>query len=102
MMKCVFAGFSAFHLSAAVAVVPERSANLRSPVRRLAGASDAVETKAVKSRPSEVFVCRGVGDMKESDYIGMGQVWSRYASEKIITGASPLLYRIQPDGKFDS
>jgi hypothetical protein len=40
--------------------------------------------------------------MKESDYQGLGEVWGRYASEKIITGTSPLLYRIMPDGKFDS
>lgn len=40
--------------------------------------------------------------MKEGDFEGMGNVWSRYASEKVITGTSPLLYRIMPDGKFDS
>lgn len=102
MSKYVFAVFSAFHLAAALSVVPERAPNLRSPVRRLAGASVAVETKKVAAKASEVVVCRGVGDMKESDYIGMGKVWDRYAAEKIITGTSPLLYRIQPDGKFDS
>lgn len=40
--------------------------------------------------------------MKEADFKAMGEVWSRYASEKIITGTSPLLYRIMPDGKFDT
>jgi hypothetical protein len=86
MAKYVFGAFLGFRLSDALSVQPESVAQ----ARRLAKAS--VER--------EVVVCRGVGDMKEEDFKAMGEVWTRYASEGIITGTSPLLYRILPDGKF--
>jgi len=40
--------------------------------------------------------------MNKEDFKAMGKAWARYASEGIITGTSPLLYRILPDGKFAS
>eukprot|EP00928_Gymnodinium_smaydae_P041083 TRINITY_DN27816_c0_g2_i1.p1 TRINITY_DN27816_c0_g2~~TRINITY_DN27816_c0_g2_i1.p1 ORF type:complete len:401 (-),score=64.58 TRINITY_DN27816_c0_g2_i1:117-1319(-) len=49
----------------------------------------------------EVVICRGVGDMNESQFKELGGVWKRYADDGVITATSSLLYRISPDGKFE-
>jgi hypothetical protein len=89
--------------AAAISVKAPAEGAPNGPVRRVPMQNEEGSApRQEKAAAPEVVICRGVGDMKESDFKGMGAAWERYAAEGVITGTSPLLYRIMPDGKFDS
>lgn len=60
------------------------------------------EAEMAKEQQRDVVVCRGIGDMNESQFKELGQVWDRYAGDGVITGTSALLYKITPEGKFEA
>lgn len=70
----------------------------------------AVKAKLAPSAPAslldegqksrDVVVCRGIGDLNDQAFKELGQVWSRYAKDGVITATSPLLYKITDNGSF--
>jgi len=80
-------------LSGVTVTSAERTPNLKGSVG---------EKKAAANGPRDVVVCRGVGDLSEPQWTELGNVWSRYAREKVITATSPLLYKISESGSFES